>query len=216
MEVMLVVALVAVLITMVAWGFGFVGRADVQGESLRFSALIRYIFNQAATQNMTLQLVIDLDEGTFTVDALELSGAMSLDDLAGRTLKTSLGEHKSSTRRAGRLDDEDTLFGQIGRQQQAGPFISGEDARLKDGVYFVGVMTSHHETLQSEGVATINFFPSGFVERSVIYIGDEDARATKDKGVVYTLLVNPLNGQTSVLPGRVPIEERFFAEEEAD
>ena len=76
-------------------------------------------------------------------------------------------------------------------------------------------MTSHHEALQVEGIATINFFPSGFVERAIIYLGDDTARENEDQGTAYTLMINSLTGQSTVRPGRVPIEDRFFDLEDA-
>ena len=114
------------------------------------------------------------------------------------------------------MDAEDSKFGTVVRTPVDEMFISGEDAALGDGVYFVGLMTSHHDELQTEGVGTINFFSNGFVERSVIYVGDENARDGLDEGVVYTIMINPLTGQSSVQPGKTEISSSFFETEEDD
>ncbi len=100
------------------------------------------------------------------------------------------------------------------RDQIKEPFLSGEDATLPDGVHFLGVMTSHHDEEQSDGEATINFFPSGFVERSVIFVGNDAAKegaSAEDGAIIYSLLVNPINGHTTIVPGRVDLDEAFFA-----
>jgi type II secretory pathway pseudopilin PulG len=215
MELMVVIGLIAGLMAITAFGMGFLTRADVQGDALRVSGIIRFVYNASATQNRTLQLMIDLDNGTLSVDELDVSGGLTLEELAGKTLKSSEMEESTFGKRANRLDEEDENFTRIQRTTMAGPLLGDEDRELSPAVYFLGVMTSHHESLQTEGVATINFFPSGFVERSIIYIGDEQAKESDDEGVVYSLLVHPLTGQTSIKMGRVKIEESFF-EEEAD
>ena len=213
-EVMIVVSLIAALISITAFSLGFLGQADVRAEALRFSGVVRFIYNQSATQNRTLQLVIDLDEERFTVDELTVSGGMTLEDLRGETLQTSMDDDEDEVARSSRLDDEDMAFSAAQRAPRSGPLLSEEDSVLAEGVHFIGVMTSHHESLQREGIATINFFPSGYVERSIIYIGDDKADESDDEGSVYTLIINPLTGQSTIKPGRTPIEDRFFEEEE--
>jgi len=214
-EIMVVISLIAALVALTAFGMGFIGRADVQGDALRLSGIIRYVYNAAATQNRTLQLVVDLDAGTLTVEELNVSGGLSLADLKGETLVTA-NDDADEEERAERLDEEDRGFGTVQRAGFSGPLLDEDDRRLTDGVFIIGVMTSHHEEMQTEGIATINFFPSGFVERSIIYVGDALAKESDDEGVVYSLLVQPLTGQTSIKPGRVPIRDSFFEAEEAD
>ena len=51
-------------------------------------------------------------------------------------------------------------------------------------------MTSHHSDLQDEGQVEVNFFPSGYVERAYIYIGDDDT--------VHTIETKPLLGTAEV------------------
>lgn len=218
-EIMIVIALVAGLMSVAAVGLGVIGQSDVSGEALRLSAAIRYTFTSAATTNTTLQMKLDFDAQTFFVERLDVHGGLSEDALRGTTFKSERsGEdaRRGDRTRANRLDDEDSKFGVVVRTPVDDMFISGEDAQLGGGVYFVGLITSHHDEEQTEGVGTINFFSNGFVERSVIYLGDEAARDGLEEGVVYTIMVNPLTGQSSVEPGRVEISSSFFEEEEDD
>ena len=60
-EIMIVVALMALILGVGIFGLGIIGRADVNGEALRFSSAVRYTFNMAATSNKTLQLKIDFE-----------------------------------------------------------------------------------------------------------------------------------------------------------
>ncbi|MCL2326355.1 MAG: hypothetical protein FWC40_07685 [Proteobacteria bacterium] len=208
------VVLIAALLTVAAIGFSVIGQADVSGEALRFSAAVRYTFNTAAMSNKTLQMKIDFENRTFSVEELDVVGGISEDELRGTTMSNRDVDLRRNTDRLSRIDAEDTRFGQVRRTQVEDMFISGEDARLASGVYFVGLMTSHHDAIQTDDVGTINFFPNGFVERSVVYLGDERAAAGDPSGVVYTIMLNPLTGHSSVLPGRVEVGSSFFAEEE--
>ena len=216
-EIMIVVALIVSLMAIAAVGLGALGQADVSGEALKVSSAIRYTFTLAATTNTTLQMKLDFDSRHYSVEKLELSGGLSIDELRGTTMQSSKTEaYKRASDRAGRMDDEDSKFGTVTRTPVDGQFLSGEDSQLADGVYFVGIMTSHHDDIQTSGVGTMNFFSNGFVERSVIYIGDEAAADGLDEGVVYMITVNPLTGQSSVLPGKQEISSTFFEEETDD
>lgn len=247
-ELMIVLGLAAALFGLAAYGLGMIGRADVRGESLRLSSILRFVYNESVTQNRTLQLVIDLDQNTLRVDDLNISGALSADQLAGKSLLEARAEEEANdpfarfrdndddelggaavaasasrgalrSNRGRRLDEEDTQFVSLQRTSHTGPLLDEEQRTLKDGVYVLGVMTSHHEELQTEGIATINFFPNGFVERAIIYLGDEEARDAgldSEEGVVFTIMVNPLTGQSTVKPGMVPVQEKFFEPEEDD
>lgn len=221
-EIMIVVALMALMLGVGIFGLGIIGRADVNGEALRFSSAIRYTFNMAATSNKTLQLKIDFENRRFSVDELELSGGLSDDVLRGTTLSNKDDEnHWRDEERAMKLDDEDTRFGTLKRTQIDEMFLSGDDANLKEGVYFIGLMTSHHDEIQTDGIGTINFFANGFVERSVIFLGDEKAyhalaedvpTDSEDGGIIYTISISPLTGNSSVKPGRLEVSSTFFEE----
>ncbi len=218
-EIMIVIVLIAGMMTVAAYGLGIVGQSDVGGEALRLSAAIRYTFTSAATTNTTLQMKLDFDAQTFLVEKLDVHGGLSEEALRGTTYKSESSgdaDRKYNNSRASRLDEEDSKFGSVTRTPVDDMFISGEDAKLGSGVYFIGLMTSHHDEIQTDGVGTINFFANGFVERSVIYLGDEAARDGLEEGVVYTIAVNPLTGQSSAEPGRVEISSSFFEEEEDD
>lgn len=221
-EIMIVVALMVAITTVAAFGLGVLGRADVNGAALKFSAAVRYTFNMSATSNKTLQMKLDFENRQFTVEELDLVGGLSDDELRGTTLSNQDSNTWRNEERAMKLDDEDTKFGKVQRTSVEDVFISGDDSQLEDGVYFLGLMTSHHDEIQTEGMGTINFFSNGFVERSVIYLGDEAAYESVsqgrlgEEGVVYTITISPLTGNSSVVGGYTEFGSSFFEEEEDD
>ena len=220
-EIMIVVTIMASVMALAAYGMGFIGAADVNSEALRVSSLVRYTFNMAATSNVTLQMQIDFETNQFKVEKLTLSGGLSEDELRGTTLKSAGVESQRENWRAARMDAEDSKFGRVERTTIDGDtFLTEEDSKLADGVYFIGIMTSHHDEMQTEGIGTINFFANGFVERSVIILGNEAAKNSETSGmaeegtVYYTVSISPLTGQSSVTAGKMEISSSFFEEEE--
>ncbi len=214
-EILIVVVLIASMMTLAMIGLGIVGRSDVQGSALKFSSMIRYTFNMAATTNQTLQLKLDFETSTFTIERLDVFGGLSEEALRGDTLKSvQSGSLSKKESRASRLDDEDSRFGTVNRTPVEDILLSEDNTKLDDEVYFVGLMTSHHDEMQTDGVGTINFFANGFVEKSIIYLGDEQARDGADDGIYYSIIVNPLTGQSSVIPGKQEISSTFFEAEE--
>ena len=214
-DILIVVVLIASMMTLALIGLGIVGRSDVQGSALKFSSMIRYTFNMAATTNQTLQLKLDFETSTFTIERLDVFGGLSEEALRGDTLKSvQSGSLSKKESRASRLDDEDSRFGTVNRTPVEDILLSEDNTKLDDEVYFVGLMTSHHDEMQTDGVGTINFFANGFVEKSIIYLGDEQARDGADDGIYYSIIVNPLTGQSSVIPGKQEISSTFFEAEE--
>ena len=112
------------------------------------------------------------------------------------------------------LDDEDTDFaGALSRDPVDAYLI--EPTTLPEGVGFLGVMTSHHDELQTTGVATINFFPNGFVEPRMIYVGEQREEGKPPRAAQsFTLMIHPLTGHTDVESGQLKLDEDFFTPEE--
>jgi prepilin-type N-terminal cleavage/methylation domain-containing protein len=211
-EMLIVLALVAVLTTLAAFSLGMIGQADIRGEALKFSGQVRYIFNQAATQNQSFQLVINLDERSYHVEVMRVEGSLTREQIAGDDLNKQIKAR--AQKRASRLDDEDTDFaGALSRDPVDAYLI--EPTTLPEGVGFLGVMTSHHDELQTTGVATINFFPNGFVEPSMIYVGEQREEGKPPRAAQsFTLMIHPLTGHTDVESGQLEIDEDFFTPEE--
>ena len=213
-EIMIVVAIMAGIMGLGLYNLGVIGAANVSGEALRVSASVRYVFNLAATSNKTLQMKIDFDNGTFVTDELDVSRGLSVEELGGETMRSVQDRDKFTNNRISAIDEEDQEFASLQRRSLEGAFASEEDTTLKEGVYFIGLMTSHHSEIQTEGVGTINFFSNGYVERSVIILGDENARNGDDQATIFSISINPLNGHSEVTAGRLELNEAFFEEEE--
>jgi general secretion pathway protein H len=63
--------------------------------------------------------------------------------------------------------------------------------RLPEGIFFKSLTTPHNLEKRTEGEDFITFFPTGFVEATVLHLGARDGRA-------FTVLVKSLTGRIAV------------------
>ena len=71
--------------------------------------------------------------------------------------------------------------------------IFKKEQKLPDGFRFIHIESGPQELIATEGLAYIHFFPQGMIEPSAIQI--EDAKKN-----VWTLVFNPITGQSDVIP----------------
>ncbi len=81
-----------------------------------------------------------------------------------------------------------------------GSEVIQKKGKLPNGIRFVDVVTPHNIFKIDEKEAFISFFPTGFVERAVVHLGDQSGR-------FYTLIMQPLTGDVEILEGYVDITE---------
>jgi len=81
-----------------------------------------------------------------------------------------------------------------------GSDVISKKGKLPNGIRFIDVVTPHNIFKIDKDEAFIAFYPTGFVERSVIHLGD-------DAGRFYTLVTQPLTGDMEVLDGYVDIAD---------
>ncbi len=76
---------------------------------------------------------------------------------------------------------------------QADTSIFKKQQLLPDGFTFVQIESGQQETISTEGMAYVHFFPQGMIEPSAIQIRDA-------KKNIWTLVFNPMTGQSDIIP----------------
>lgn len=71
--------------------------------------------------------------------------------------------------------------------------IFKKEQSLPSGYRFVQIESGAHDLILKDGLAYIHFFPQGLIEPSAIQISDP-------KKNVWTLVFNPITGQTDIIP----------------
>jgi general secretion pathway protein H len=220
LEVMLVVALIAILTAGVLSGTGVIGGARLRTAATLVLTGIRVGITHANTTGLPARLVFDLDENWVMLE--ETSGRMlrrvnedAEDPSAGAAPATDI--EREAVADAARI-----LEGPHEPPPQFTPVRSfgldeddaGKGRPLGEGVSLVSVHTEHDATVREEGRAYLYFWPGGGTERAVIQL----KRAGQEDGL--SIVVNALTGRAEIVRGPVefdePAEGVDFGEREAD
>jgi general secretion pathway protein H len=223
LEVLIVLALVAVMTTGVLAGTGLLGGAQERGASALVLAAIRVGMTRANTDGLPVRMVLDLDQSR-----------VSLEQTRARMLRVQSeddGEESATAGAAGateaeRLAEAETKRIQDGPREPRPSFsplskdgdeISefGAGRPLGGDVRFLSVHTEHDSKARTEGRAYLYFWPGGGTERAVIVLG-----RPADDGEPRSIIVSALTGRANVTRGAVefdePLSEVDFGEREVD
>lgn len=211
-EIVVVLALVAGLLLAAVLSASVIGQGKLRGEATRLSTTIEYVFGRAAINGMRYQLVFDLDANSYRAECSEEN--VELPALMQEEQTPQEGESiEEGARRFARYDEDDEegdVFG-LGldnRWDDCSDDLIGERT-LREGVEIYQIMTTHQREPFETGTATIGFFPSGFVEQSIIWlreVGDEEGGMT--------LFVEPMSGSVYIERGLAEIPDDFGGQEE--
>jgi prepilin-type N-terminal cleavage/methylation domain-containing protein len=178
-EIMVVMAIIAVIIMATAGGLGGIFEARLSATANKMSGMVRYGYNLASLRGKVHRLVIDIDGGTYHIEEVEPAQSCALVD-----------------------EDTEKEARTAGSQEVSGSKV--EDKRVKsqkmpEGVRVSGIYTKHNSRPVEEGSESIYFFPDGTAEKAFIWLTDED--------VVFTLEVTALKGTGIVHPEELDAKE---------
>jgi prepilin-type N-terminal cleavage/methylation domain-containing protein len=197
-EIIVVLGIVATVAGLGVYALGGAANGRVQAEALRMSGALRMTYGRAAINGLRYQFVMSLDDGAYRVEC------------SSENVLVEGGATREEERRNRRRDDEADPFG-IGAPQPTLEDCS-EDAlpqgTTRRGVRIARVLTTHHEEPVEEGEAAIAFFPNGFVERTLIWLSDDDER------VFVTISIDPMSGRVRTYAEDLDVPEDFFEVEE--
>jgi general secretion pathway protein H len=191
-ELMIVVAVIAVLAAAVVPSVSSLTGADARKAAGELAGSLRYLFDTAALRHATCRMVLDLDAHTWGAECaprlvgVARGGAAVTEDDA--ELERRFPEEKDPERRrllAG------TNFGAF-----TDPLLKKRELPGRTVVRQVRV-EGRREPI-TEGQAYVHFFPGGQAERAFIEVADG--------GTLYTVVVEPYTGRARVVTG--PVEDR--------
>jgi general secretion pathway protein H len=190
-ELMIAVAVVAVLAAAVVPSVSSLSGADARKAAGELSGSLRYLFDTAALRHATCRMVLDLDARSWAAEcAPRLVGvARGAGPEAGAEDEAELERHFP--------DEEDADRRRLLARSRFGAF---SDALLKKrelpgrtGIRSVRVEGRREPV--TEGQAYVHFFPGGQAERAFIEVADGNT--------LYTVVVEPFTGRARVVTGAV-------------
>ena len=204
-EVLVVVALIAVLSGAVVIGSGSLGGSRQRAAATLIVAGVRLGITRANTTGRPVRMVFDLKNNRVHLE--ESASRVMLrekeEDNTGGGAEATTEAEKASRAEADRI-----LKGPRAPRAKFSPVKQfgfdgdeGQGRELGSGIEFAEVQTEHDEVPRKEGRAYLFFFPGGGTERAAIHVRQKGER----EGI--TILVSPLTGRAKIVRGAVALEE---------
>ncbi|MEM9693980.1 MAG: prepilin-type N-terminal cleavage/methylation domain-containing protein [Myxococcota bacterium] len=204
-EVLVVLAIVAVMAGGAMLGLGAIDSARLRESSTVVSGAIRIAYAHANVTSKATRLVFDFEnqtiriedsEGALYVKGGELNGgAASANELEAAAQAESESILKGPQAPRPRFSPIKGLLG-FSDDEKAGPAAK----RLKPGIAFRQVEVSHEESPVTEGFAYLYFWPGGLTQRAAVQV---QRRGGEEDSDIITVLVSPLTGKTAIEGGAI-------------
>lgn len=189
-----------------------VTRSNLKAQTMRLTGYIKHTYAQAAIHQQYYRLMIDLDTQEYWVETAtqqQIGAPPEIPDEefigAPEDMKMPSG---GPTRGYDSDDPEGNALGKRRPQYQASEDFLTKRRKL-DGVNFFSVATASMQEGRTAGRTAITFYPNGFVERSQIILGEEEAG-------YMTLEIQPLSGKVDIFSGKQEADRDFFEVEDDD
>lgn len=208
LELLVVVSIGAMMIGLLASTFGQVSSAEVRTQSNQVASLMRQSFSYAVSHGKYLRMILDLNAHTVSVEATTDPVFLSVN-------KRQLGDDPNA------LTEEEEQRNEKAKEEGR-PLIKHAsfskesvlpEVTLKAGVHLEGVYTPNQDEVFREGKAYIHFFPNGFAEPAMVYIGN---KRESGAGLTYTLALSPLTGKVTRSLGELEVDRYFGQPDEEE
>jgi prepilin-type N-terminal cleavage/methylation domain-containing protein len=192
-EVILVVAIIAVVVTGATFGLGAVTRTRLRSSAFKVTSAARFAYNRALTQGTTTRLRFDFEKDTMAVEETDtpvtLATEAQLDTDAGEAVdpwdlaRARLEEPLSPVEPISPFQPIRNKSGKVLDRYSANP--------VGDGISILALITPHETDTRTDGEGALYFFPGGVTEHAVIQLSDSS-------DTVYSVEIHPLTGNARI------------------
>jgi general secretion pathway protein H len=207
-ELIIVIAVFAGVMSLAVNTFNQISSTQIRVGSNRIAQALRYSFEYAVTHGKYVRLVISIDAGTISAESTDDPIFLSMEKrevgIDPQELTEKQKEDIEKAKEEGRPPPKMIRFS----KDQVIPTIE-----LDKDVQIKGVFTANQTDIFTSGKAYIHYFPNGFAEPALVYVGG------KNSELVYTLMLSPLTGKVSRRFGEIEPDRLFgkpSKEEEED
>lgn len=177
LEILLVLAIFGMLSSTVVPKLGNLFRVSVNSSVRRYSALVRYTYNQAVLTGRLHRIVINLDEKTWGIEMAD-PGQLPIDKAKRSAMPEGLSENQ-------RVESEPG-FKAVGK---------GVADALPRGVTLVSVKSWRTGDAEiKEGIVSIYAYPNGMIDEATVTLSEEG----REEISRYKITTIPLTGRVDV------------------
>lgn len=207
-ELMVVLVILAGITSAGVIVFQSTSRSKLKAQTLHLSGMIQYTYAQAIVRQQHYRLVFDLNGAQYWVELAGKNRPGAPPVVPDDNLIGAPDSYESKPKYQIESNKKDDIFG-ISRpkfeKSTDDPLLKRRD--LKEGIKVFAIYTHAAEGAIESGRASITFFPNGFVEQSVIIVGDENKN-------YQTMEIQPLSGKVFIKNGKEEPSYDFFDPEE--
>jgi general secretion pathway protein H len=208
-EVLIVLALIALVMSAVIIGSGQLASSRLRHASTMLTGAIRIGFSRATSTSKTVRLVMDFEDNVIWLEEGDQPHLVQSKDTTGTGGAAAATEaEKEALEESARIvkgpTPPRTSFREIDPMGLAASEPGKAQKPLERGIRFRQVQTGHDDEPRTEGRAYLYFWPGGQTERAAIQlkVGDGD-----DESNTITLIVAPLTGKVTIKDGAVSLPE---------
>lgn len=193
LEILLTVALLAVVAVVAVPRIATVFRVSVQSSVRRFSAMVKYTYDQSIMTGKVYRILIDLDNQSWMVQASE-TGKLPHQEAAEEFLPPGLSKYDLEPKESEKSrDDEDQEIDESGFAEVKGNI----DTKVPNGVKIVAVDSwrlDKKENPAVKGKVSIYAFPNGYIDDAIVYL----AETGKENLQQFKVSISSLTGRVQI------------------
>lgn len=194
-EILITLAIVVMIMGLAVSKMGDSFESQAYDAAKQLASTVRYLFNKAASENLTMRIEFDFEKRSYAVQATQDAYRLESEDAR----KERLQKKKDALSSLPKPDKESADAKVKAPEGDGESGFAAVDAYLLDPVTLPGrvllkdIFTEHDNGPVSQGKASIYIFPNGYVERSIINFKNED-----DTEHV-AIEINPMTGAAKIL-----------------
>lgn len=206
-EVLIVMALIALILSAVVIGSGQMASSRLRHSSTMITGAIRVGFSRASASSKTVRLVMDFEDNAIWLEQGDQPHLVQSKDSSGTGgAEAATVMEKQALEDSGRILKGPTAPRTTFKEIDAMGLVASDPGKghksLERGIRFRRVHTAHDFEARKEGRAYLYFWPGGQTERAVIQL---KVGASDDETDTLTLLVAPLTGKVTIKDGAVDL-----------
>jgi general secretion pathway protein H len=183
-ELIIVIAIIGIMGFFVIPKLSSIRGVELKKTSADLGRVIKYVYNKSVMQNKKFRLVYDFESRSISVEYEEekKEEEKKTDDESGEVII------ESEEKRDEKSPEDKYLI--------EGKFVEDTDMLnkklyLPKTVKFNGIYTFHNQEISREGKDYTMILPTGFVEKTIIYLEDNYNR-------IYSIRINPQTGTIKI------------------
>jgi len=192
-EVILVVAIIAVVVTGATFGLGAVTRTRLRSSAFKVMSAAQFAYSRSLTQGTTTRLRFDFEKNTMAIEETDtpvtLATEMQLEADEGQAVdpwdlaRARLEQPLSPIEPTSPFQPITNASGKVLERYTA--------QAIGDGISIQGLITPHETDKRTDGEGSLYFFPGGVTEHAVIQLSDSS-------DTVYSIEIHPLTGNARI------------------